>query len=77
MLLCQECKSYFAETYGTVISGLGTPLSKIAKVLKNRMEGMGLNAADRTFGYSKKNNIQLGKEIIKITREVIFIRLSE
>jgi transposase-like protein len=54
MLLCQECKSYFAETHGTVISGSGTPLSEIMKVLKNRMEGMGLNAAARTFGYSKK-----------------------
>ena len=61
MLLCQECKSYFAETHGTVISGLGTPLNEIAKVLKNRMEGMGLNAAARTFGYSKKKQYSIGK----------------
>ena len=54
MLLGQECKSYFAETHGTVISGSGTPLGEIAKVLKNRIEKMGLNAAARTFGYSKK-----------------------
>ena len=61
MLLCQECKSYFAETHGTVISGSGTPLSEIAKVLKSRMEGIGLNAAARTFGYSKKKQYSIGK----------------
>ncbi len=54
MLLCQECKSYFAETHGTVISGLGTPLTEITRVLKTRMEGMGVNAVVRAFGYSKK-----------------------
>jgi transposase-like protein len=54
MFICQKCKSYFAETYGSVIAGLETPLSKIIKVLKTRMEGMGLNAVARTFRYSKK-----------------------
>ena len=54
MLSCQKCRSYFAETHGTIIAGLATPLSEIIKVLKARMEGMGLNAAARTHGYSKK-----------------------
>jgi hypothetical protein len=50
MFICQECSSYFAETYGSVIAGLETPLSEIVKVLKARMEGIGLNAAARAFG---------------------------
>jgi len=54
MLFCQKCKSYFAETYDSIIAKLETPLSEIIKVLKTRMEGMGLTAAARTFGYSKK-----------------------
>jgi hypothetical protein len=37
----------------TVIAGLETPLSEIVKVLKARMEGIGLNAAARVFGYAK------------------------
>ena len=53
MFICQKCRCYFAETHGTVIAGIETPLSEIIKVLKARMEGMGLNAAVRTFGYSK------------------------
>ncbi len=47
MFICQECSSCFAETYGSVIAGLETPLSEIVKVLKARMEGIGLNAAAR------------------------------
>ncbi|UXE61332.1 MAG: hypothetical protein KA717_39290 [Woronichinia naegeliana WA131] len=49
MFICQECSSCFAETYGSVIAGLETPLSEIVKVLKARMEGIGLNAAARVL----------------------------
>jgi hypothetical protein len=49
-----ECGGYFAETDGTTPSGLKTPLSEIVKVLKVRMNGMGLNATVRIFDYSKK-----------------------
>ena len=45
MFICQECSSCFAETYGSVIAGLETPLSEIVEVLKARMGGIGLNAA--------------------------------
>jgi transposase-like protein len=55
MFICQECRSYFAETHGTVIARLKTSLSQIINVLKARMEGMGLNAAVRVHGYSKKS----------------------
>jgi transposase-like protein len=72
MLLCQECKSYFAETHGTVISGLATPLSEIAKVLKTRMEGMGLNAAVRAFGYSKKTILNWEKKLSRL-QETLFL----
>jgi transposase-like protein len=59
MFICQECRSCFAETYGSVIAGLETPLSEIVKVLKARMEGMGLNAATRVFGYAKTTILDL------------------
>jgi len=63
MLLCQKCKSYFAETYGIVIARLETPLSEIIKVLNTRMEGMRLNAAARTSGYWKKTILNWEKKL--------------
>jgi len=50
----QNCGASFSETYGSPIAGLTTPLSEIVKVLKARMEGMGLNASERVFGFTKK-----------------------
>ena len=63
MFICQDCRSCFTETYGTVIAGLATPLSEIIKVLKARMEGMGLNAAVRVFGYAKTTILNWEKKL--------------
>ena len=46
---CEHCPVYFSETKNTLMEGLKTPVSVIWHVLKARMEGMGLNAAARTF----------------------------
>ena len=32
MFICQECGSCFAETYGSVIAGLETPLSGVCRI---------------------------------------------
>jgi transposase-like protein len=50
---CQDCGSFYSETYGTPIARLTTPLSEIIKVLKARMEGMVLTATTRVFGLAK------------------------
>ena len=47
---CEHCPVYFSETKTTLMAGLKTPVSVIWQVLKARTEGMGLNAAARTFG---------------------------
>jgi transposase-like protein len=62
ILICQECESLFSETYNTPIAGV-TPLSKIIRVLKERVEGMGLNAAVRTSGYSKNTILNWEKRL--------------
>jgi transposase-like protein/IS1 family transposase len=72
MLICEDCDSYFSETYGTTIARLATPLSEIIVVLKARMEGMGLNAAARTFGYSK-NTIKNWEKKLASLQESLFI----
>ena len=52
-----ECDNYFSETKNTPIEGLKTPLSRISMVLNAVNDGMGINAACRTF--------QVGKNSIK------------
>ena len=72
MFICQECRSCFAETHGSVIAGLETPLSEIVKVLKARMEGMGLNAATRVFGYAKTTILNWEKKLSAL-QETLFL----
>ncbi len=55
---CQECGNYFSETKNTPFSVLRKPLSFITMVLDAVNEGMGINAACRTFGTTQKS-IQL------------------
>lgn len=52
---CQECGNYFSETKNTPFSVLRKPLSFITMVLDAINEGMGINAACRTFGTTKKS----------------------
>jgi len=50
---CLECRQIFSETKGTFLERLRKPISFILYVLKSRSEGMGFNAACRTFEISK------------------------
>jgi transposase-like protein len=50
---CQTCQRYFSETKHTLMAGLKTPMSVIWTVIKARTDGMGLNAATRTFEFAK------------------------
>lgn len=54
LLKCEACGGHFSETTDTFLEGLRTPLSEIWRVLKARTDGMGLNAAVRTFDSAKK-----------------------
>jgi transposase-like protein len=52
---CQECGNYFSETNNTPLAGLKTPLSRISTVVEAVNDGMGLNAACRTFHVGKNS----------------------
>jgi len=52
---CQDCGKYFSQTKNTALEGLKTPISTIAQVLEAINEGMGINAACRTFNTTKKS----------------------
>ena len=49
------CGAYFSETKNTPLEGLQTPVSQIALVLEAINDGMGLNAASRTFHVGKNS----------------------
>ena len=55
ILHCQECGNYFSETSNTPLEGLKTPLSRISTILEAINDGMGLNAACRTFHVGKNS----------------------
>ena len=69
---CQDCGAYFSETYGTPIADLSTPLSDVARVLKARTEGMGLNASQRVFDFSKKTILGWEQRLASL-KETLFL----
>jgi len=52
---CWDCDTYFSETKNTPLAGLKTPISRMATVLEAINDGMGLNAACRTFHVGKNS----------------------
>jgi transposase-like protein len=52
---CQDCGNYFSETKNTPLAGLKTPLSRISTVIEAVNDGLGLNAACRTFHVGKNS----------------------
>lgn len=69
---CQDCLDYFSETKNTPLAGLRTPLSKIIMVIDALNEGMGLNAAVRTFKVAK-NTIYDWLERVAELKEVLML----
>ena len=53
LFVCQDCGNYFSETRNTPLERLKTPISRISVVLEAINDGMGLNAACRTFRVGK------------------------
>jgi len=72
MYKCATCPTYFSETKNTLLEGLKTPVSVIWQVLKARTEGMGLNAAARTFDKAK-NTILAWESKCRDLHQVLFL----
>jgi transposase-like protein len=69
---CERCPGYFSETKKTLMEGLKTPVSVIWQVLKARTEGMGLNAAARTFEKAKNTILAWERKFSDLHR-VLFL----
>jgi len=69
---CESCFGYFSETKHTIIAGLKTPVSVIWHVIKARTDGMGLNAATRTFEVAKNTILSWERRFSDLHR-VLFL----
>src|SRR5215471_6446322 len=69
---CTKCPTYFSETKKTLMAGVKTPVSVIWQVIKARTEGMGLNAAARTFEKAK-NTILAWERKFHDLHQVLFL----
>jgi transposase-like protein len=69
---CENCPAYFSETKNTFLEGLKTPVSVIWQVLKARTEGMGLNAAARTFEKAKNTILAWERKFLDL-QQVLFL----
>lgn len=54
---CDACGRYFSQTSNTFLTGIRKPISLIVQVITARTEGMGVNAACRTFNLAKNTLI--------------------
>jgi transposase-like protein len=68
---CDHCPVYFSETKNTFMEGLKTPVSVIWQVLKARTEGMGLNAAARTFEKAKNTILAWERKFVDLHRVLL------
>ena len=69
---CASCPGYFSETKKTLMAGLKTPVSVIWQVVKARTEGMGFNAAARTFEKAKTTILAWERKFLDL-HQVLFL----
>ena len=69
---CKSCLDYFSETKNTFMEGLQTPVSIIWLVIKARTDGIGLNAAARTFEVAKNTILSWERKFSDLHR-VLFL----
>ena len=71
MYKCATCPASFSETKNTLMEGLTTPVSVIWHVLKARTEGMGFNAAARTFDKAKNTILAWEQKCVDLQRVLL------
>lgn len=72
---CIACERYFSQTSNTFLAGIKKPISLVIHVIKARTEGMGLNAACRTFNLAKNTLIEWEKRFTGIKKTLFLYAL--
>ena len=74
---CNECEIFFSSTINTFLAGIKKPISLIIKVIKSRTEGLGLNAACRTFEIAKNTIIDWEMRFLGIKQTLTLYALVQ
>jgi len=72
---CQICQDYFSETQNTPLAGLRTSLSRIMEVIAALNDGMGINAAVRTFKVAKNTIYDWLKRVADLKEPLLLYAL--
>ena len=72
---CLLCQDYFSETQNTPWAGLRTPLSRIIEVIDALNDGMGINAAARTFKVAKNTIYDWLKRVADLKEPLLLYAL--
>lgn len=72
---CPGCQSYFSDTKNTALAGLRTPLSQISQVLEALNDGLGINAAVRTFKVAKNTIYDWLKRVADLKEPLLLYAL--
>ncbi len=70
LLQCCNCNNVFSETSNSFLFNVRTPLSRVAQILRTRLEGLSFNATCRTF-HVGTYTLQIWEEKISNLREII------
>lgn len=72
---CIDCKRCFSSTTNTFLAGIRKPVSLIVTVLKARTEGLGLNAACRTFNLAKNTLLNWERRFSEMKQTLLLYAL--
>jgi len=72
---CENCPTYFSETKHTFLEGLKTPVSVMWQVIKARTDGLGLQAATRTFDTAKNTLLAWERQGVDLHRVLLLSTL--
>jgi len=72
---CVNCGRHFSPTINTFLAGIRMPVSLIVQVIKARTDGMGLNAACRTFDLAKSTILNWERRFCGVKQTLLLYSL--
>jgi len=72
---CNKCNRCFSSTFNTLLAGIRKPISLVIQVVKARTEGLGLNAAARTFEIAKNTVLNWERRLSGIKQTLLLYAL--
>lgn len=72
---CTDCGAVFSETKNTILAGIRKPISLVAQVLNVRSEGLGFNAACRSYEIAKNTLLSWERKLSELAETLLLYSL--